>query len=51
MLEAAKLHGEAVVCYRQFRKAVQPTFGMDGAVVVAWCGMWVCIEKDGYAHT
>lgn len=37
--------------YRAFRATVKPTFGMDGAVVVEWCGMWVAIEKDGYAHT
>jgi hypothetical protein len=37
--------------YREFRATVQPTFGCDGAVVVKWCGMWVCIERDGYAHT
>ena len=37
--------------YRQFRKTVQPTFGCDSAVVVEWCGMFVCVETDGYAHT
>lgn len=37
--------------FLDFRKAVQPTFGMDGAVVVNWCGMWLCIEEDGYTHT
>jgi hypothetical protein len=37
--------------YRAFRATVQPTFGMDGAVVFPWCGMWVAVEKDGYAHT
>ena len=37
--------------YRQFRKTVQPTFGCDGAVAVQWCGMWLCIEKDGYCHS
>ena len=37
--------------YRKFRASVQPTFGCDGAVAVQWCGMWVCIERDGYAHT
>jgi hypothetical protein len=34
-----------------FRRSIQPTFGMDGAIVVQWCGMWLCIEKDGYTHT
>lgn len=39
------------VSYRTFRRTVQPTFGCDGAIVVPWCGMWVCIERDGYGHT
>lgn len=37
--------------YREFRLSVQPTFGCDGAVVVQWCGMWLCIEEDGYCHS
>lgn len=37
--------------YRHFRRAVSPTFGCDGAVTVEWCGMWVCIERDGYTHS
>lgn len=37
--------------YREFRKAVQPTFGMDGAIVLPWCGMWLAIERDGYTHS
>lgn len=37
--------------YRVLRKAVQPTFGMDGAVVLPWCGMYLCIERDGYTHS
>lgn len=37
--------------YRQFRMTVQPTFGCDGAVVVQFALMWVCIERDGYAHS
>lgn len=39
------------ISYRQFRKTVQPTFGMDGAVVVHWCGMWLAIETNGYVHS
>jgi len=34
--------------YRQFRRSVQ--WGYD-CIMVRWCGMWVGIEKDGYAHT
>lgn len=45
-----KLNEEGI-SYRQFRKTVQPTFGCDGAVVVYWREMWLCIERDGYCHT
>lgn len=38
------------ITYRQFRRTVQPVF-FDTAVMVHWCGMWVGIEPDGYAHT
>jgi hypothetical protein len=37
--------------YRQFREYLCPTFGCDGAVTVRWCGMWLCIERDGYTHS
>ena len=37
--------------FLEFRRTVQPTFGCDGAIAVPWCGMWLCIEKDGYCHT
>jgi hypothetical protein len=37
--------------YREFRKKAMGTIGCDGAVVVPWCNMFVCIETDGYAHT
>ena len=37
--------------YRHFRRGVTGTFGMDGAVVVPFCGMFVAIERDGYSHT
>jgi len=29
----------------------QATIGCDGAVTVPWCGMWLCIERDGYTHS
>jgi|GEM_PF-1265368 len=35
----------------EFRRSVQPTFGMDGAVVVKWGSMWLAIETDGYVHS
>ena len=37
--------------YRAWRATVQPTFGCDGAIAVPWCGMWLCIERDGYTHS
>ena len=36
--------------YRAFRRTVEPMF-RDPAVVVKWCGMWLCIEPDGYTHS
>lgn len=43
--------GPLDISYLAFRRSVQGTFGMDGAVVVRWQGMWLCIEQDGYCHT
>jgi hypothetical protein len=37
--------------YKQFRRSAQPTFGCDGAVVLPWAGMFLCIERDGYTHS
>ena len=37
--------------YRQFRRTVQPTFFMDNAIALPWCGMWLAIERDGYTHS
>lgn len=37
--------------YKQTRQTIRPTFGCDGAVVLPYCGMFVCIERDGYAHS
>lgn len=37
--------------YKAFRKTVRPTIGCDNAVTVPWCGMWLCIETDGYTHS
>ncbi len=35
--------------YREFRRRVRGDFW--GTVVLPWCGMYVQIESDGYAHT
>jgi hypothetical protein len=45
------VHIAKPLTYRQFRAMVQPTFGCYGAVAVPWCGMYVCIEGDGHAHS
>jgi len=37
--------------YRQLRAKALPTVGCDGAIVLPWCGMWLCIERDGYTHS
>lgn len=37
--------------FGDFLAGVAPVFGGDGAVTVQWCGMWLCIERDGYCHT
>jgi hypothetical protein len=37
--------------YLQFRRLVQPTFGMDSAIVIPWAGMFLAIETDGYTHS
>jgi hypothetical protein len=34
-----------------FFDSVEPTIGCDDAVAVKWCGMYLCIETDGYCHT
>jgi hypothetical protein len=48
--EAANM-GYKPKTYRQFRKTAMPTFGCDGAIVAPWCGMFLCIERDGYTHS
>lgn len=37
--------------YRALRRRVQPTFCMDGCVMVEFHTMWLGIEKDGYTHS
>lgn len=37
--------------WRGFLQSAQQTFGCDSAITVRWCGMWLCIETDGYTHT
>lgn len=37
--------------YKQFRRRLRPTIGLDGAVVLPWAGMFLLIERDGYTHS
>ena len=37
--------------WQEFLESAESTFGCDGAIAVPWCGMWLCIETDGYCHT
>lgn len=37
--------------WQEFLESAERTFGMDGAIVVPWCGMMLVIETDGYCHT
>lgn len=35
----------------QFMETAKPTFYMDDAIVVPWCGMWLAVEANGYVHS
>lgn len=37
--------------YRSFRMLAVPIFAGDGAIALPWCGMWLCIEANGYTHS
>lgn len=37
--------------YLEFRRDVAPILGCQGAIVVPWCGMFIVVEEDGYAHS
>lgn len=47
----AKYAGRMELPYRAVRMTISPTFGCDGAVVLPYYGMFICIERDGYAHS
>ena len=44
-------HEKGGISYLQYRRGITPLMGEDFAFCVRWCGMWVCIEPDGYCHT
>jgi len=35
----------------RFLDSVKDTFYCDDAVTVYWANMWLCIERDGHAHS
>jgi len=45
------------VSFLAFRRRVFPILGLgnpgtsNSVVTVEWCGMWLCLELDGYCHT
>ena len=49
--EARPLAKPSAQTYHQFRRLVMAEFGGYGAISVPWCGMMLCIERDGYCHT
>ena len=42
---------QAGLPYRALRANAQGTIGCDGAIVVSWQNMFLCIERDGYCHS
>jgi len=36
--------------FLEFRRLVRH-LPLEKAICVPWCGMWLCIEPDGYCHT
>ena len=39
------------ISFVEFLSKVQPTLGMDDAIAIEWCGMWLCIETNGESHS
>lgn len=37
--------------FLHFRRAVRSLLGYNNTAVVAWCGMWLCIETNGHTHS
>jgi hypothetical protein len=38
--------------FAAFRARSRPGgFGMDAAIVIHWCNMWLAIETDGHTHS
>ena len=36
---------------KEFASTAQTTVGLDDAIVIKWCNMWLVIETDGYTHS
>lgn len=50
LLRLFKRLESGTMTYREFRKQATPAFSC-GAIAVPFCGMYVCIETDGYSHS
>ena len=56
LLERWRRHNQGV-SFLAFRRQVTPVIGLgergtsNSVVTVEWCGMWLCLELDGYCHT
>ena len=52
--QVAAIHRKAAQSGENANELVNKAQGLlacDGAVTVPWCGMWLCIERDGYTHS
>lgn len=43
--------GDLAPSFDALLDSAEPYIGGDGAILVPWCGVWLGIEPDGYAHT
>ncbi len=50
-LERKHTQSDQGLTLAEFMASAEPTFGAEGAIAVPWCGMWLCVETDGYCHT
>lgn len=44
-------NNEGHMSFVDFIATAKPTFGMDNAVTIPWCGMLLAIETDGFTHS
>jgi len=44
-------HDDQGMTLEEFTATAETTVGMDDAIVIKWCNMWLAIEADGYTHS